>query len=970
VLASGEPVWVADVRGDESLPKSATATEAGIRSAVAFPIMGERGIRAVVDLFSRRRRPIDQRLLKSMTAAGRYIGQHLYRRRIEEAVRRAEALRGAVLESALDCVITMNHEGRIVEFNQAAERTFGYRRAEAVGQLVADVVVPPALRETHRNGLARYLSTGESKILGRRMELIGQHAEGHEFPVEISVVRIGVEEPPMFAAYLRDLTARRRGEESTRRLAAIVEHSSDAIIGVAPDGAIRTWNPGAETLYGYSADEAIGRSIADTAPPDRADEAVWLVRQVLEGRAITNHRTVRRRKDGSLVDVALTLSPVRADDGEISGIAGIVRDITEELEIERERLRLLEQETRARRRAEELERRASFLVELHTALDSSLDYEIVLKRLARITVPRIADWCAIHMQNPDGSIQRLAVTHSDPDRERFAWELEERYPTDPNSDTGVPLALRTGEPQLYPEITDEMLEEGTRDTDQLEIIRDLGMRSAMLVPLKARGQTLGVITLVSAESGRVFTQDDLDFAGAMARRAALSVDNARLHGQVSQRSRELEFLAKASAELDAEQLELTETLDKLARLTVPALADGCMVDLLEENSEIRRYASATSIDSAKEPLDRLKAQRIDLESSHPIALAIKTGRLQHVHAIDDAMREEWSADADYLAAVREWPGREAVVAPMMARGRMLGAIALASFSDRKFDDDDVRVIRDLARRASVAVDNAKMYSQSKYIATKLQQSLLPPHLPEIPGVEIAARFRPAGEANEVGGDFYDIFQRDADHWAITIGDVCGKGADAAAVTSLARHTLRATAIRGEQEPDELLRTLNSAMLSEGPMAYQFCTVAVASFTIGTESTRAAVASGGHPLPIVLRADGSIEAVGEPGTLLGVVEDPELVSTEIELMRGDTMVFYTDGITEARTPQGMVGFHGLLEAVRDCVGCAAAEIAERIEQRLLETDAIQLRDDVALVVAQIADSGDGFSLSRLPAAARA
>jgi serine phosphatase RsbU (regulator of sigma subunit) len=307
---------------------------------------------------------------------------------------------------------------------------------------------------------------------------------------------------------------------------------------------------------------------------------------------------------------------------------------------------------------------------------------------------------------------------------------------------------------------------------------------------------------------------------------------------------------------------------------------------------------------------------------------------------------------------------------MMARGRMLGAIALASFSDRKFDDDDVRVIRDLARRASVAVDNAKMYSQSKYIATKLQQSLLPPHLPEIPGVEIAARFRPAGEANEVGGDFYDIFQRDADHWAITIGDVCGKGADAAAVTSLARHTLRATAIRGEDEPDELLRVLNSAMLTEGPMAYQFCTVAVASFTIGAESTRASVASGGHPLPIILRADGTVEAVGEPGTLLGVVEDPELVATEVELMRGDTMVFYTDGITEARTHQGMVGFHGLLEAVRECAGCAAAEVAERIEQRLLDTEGIQLRDDVALVVAQIADSGDSLSLGRLPAAARA
>jgi serine phosphatase RsbU (regulator of sigma subunit) len=286
---------------------------------------------------------------------------------------------------------------------------------------------------------------------------------------------------------------------------------------------------------------------------------------------------------------------------------------------------------------------------------------------------------------------------------------------------------------------------------------------------------------------------------------------------------------------------------------------------------------------------------------------------------------------------------------------------VASFSERKFDNDDVRVIRELARRASIAVDNARLYGESTYIATKLQQSLLPPHLPEIPGAEIAARFRPAGERNDVGGDFYDIFVRSPDQWAITIGDVCGKGADAAAVTSLARHTLRATAMRGDDPPDELLRTLNRAMLAEGPMAYQFCTVALASFEVAGDSTRVTVSSGGHPLPIVMRADGTVQAFGEPGTLLGVVPDPELSTSVLELHHGDTLVFYTDGITEARTRKGMVGFNGLLEAVRACAGCAAAEVAERIERSLLDTDATDLRDDVALVVAQISTMGDGQNI---------
>jgi serine phosphatase RsbU (regulator of sigma subunit) len=665
---------------------------------------------------------------------------------------------------------------------------------------------------------------------------------------------------------------------------------------------------------------------------------------------------VRRRKDGEPVEVALTLSPIRNEDGAVVGMAGIIRDISDELEIERERVRLLEQETKARRRAEELERRASFLVEIHTALDSSLDYEVVLRRLARITVPRIADWCAIHMKGDDGSLQRLAVAHNDPKRERMAWDLEDRYPTDPNSPTGVPEVLRTGRAELYTEITEDMVRESARDAEHLEIIRGLGLRSAMLVPLRARGQTLGVVTLVSAESGRYYTQDDLDFASAMARRAALSVDNARLHSELAQRSRENEFLAAASAALD-QTLDLEETLQRVADLAVPDLGDACMVDLLEENGTVTRVGSASSDEAAKPVLESLQEQHIDLDSAHPIAVALRTGTVQRVDDIDRGMQESWTSDDSHRDALARWPGRAAVVVPMVARGRTLGSIALATFAQRTFDDD-LRVIRELARRAAFAVDNARLFGESSYIATKLQQSLLPPHLPEIPGVEIAARFRPAGEANDVGGDFYDIFMRSDDEWAITIGDVCGKGADAAAVTSLARHTLRATAMRGDDAPHELLQTLNRAMLAEGPLAYQFCTVSLASFKVGAESTIATVSSGGHPLPIILRADGTVQAFGEPGTLLGVVPNPDLTSTEVELFRGDTVVFYTDGITEARTPDGMIGFPGLLSAVGSCAGCAAAEVAERIEQQLLDSQTTELRDDVALVVAQIAVGGDG------------
>jgi serine phosphatase RsbU (regulator of sigma subunit) len=282
---------------------------------------------------------------------------------------------------------------------------------------------------------------------------------------------------------------------------------------------------------------------------------------------------------------------------------------------------------------------------------------------------------------------------------------------------------------------------------------------------------------------------------------------------------------------------------------------------------------------------------------------------------------------------------------------MLGAIALASFSDRKFTAQAIETIEELARRAAVAVDNARLYGERSYIASRLQQSLLPPHLPDVPGLEIAARFRPAGEAYDVGGDFYDIFETGRGSWAIALGDVCGKGPDAASLTALARHTLRATAIRAEQRPEHVLTVLNDVLLSEAP-SQQFLTVTYADLRIEDTGTEATVASAGHPLPLLLHADGRLEHIGEPGTLLGVVPDLDLYVADLELSPGDTLVFYTDGVTEARTRRGMFGGEGLRSIVAQCTGCDAAEVAERIERTLLDAQVDRPRDDIAIVVVQI------------------
>jgi PAS domain S-box-containing protein len=944
VWKSGEPEWIYDVGSDQRLPRARAAADAGLATALAFPIVGTQDVRGVVEFFTTARRRPDPAVVAIVARLGSQIGQQVERRRAEEAVRQSEALRGAVLEAALDCVITMNHEGRIVEFNPAAEATFGYHRREAVGARIADLIVPPSLRKAHLAGLARYLDTGQSAILGQRLELTAMRSDGTEFPVEITITRIGAQEPPMFAGYLRDLTERKRAEQSMERLAAIIEHSNDAIIAVKPGGEVMAWNPGAERLYGYSAEEAIGRHISFTVPAQLREESAELVRRADHGEAVQNHQTQRLRRNGTLVDVSITLSPLREPNGGLIGTAGIIRDITQQ---KRE------------------ERRAAFIADAVQILDGSLDLDVVVRNLARLVVPRLADWCAIHVPDPDGSIRLLAVRHSVAEREQLAWELEKRYPSQFDQPEGVPKVLKTGDPLLLREITDELLVQGAQEEDQLRMVRELGLRSGMVVPLRARGETFGAVTFLSAESERLFDEDDLTFATELARRAALSIDNARLYADLEARRRELEFLASASAELDA-SLDLNRTLQRVADLTVPYLADGCMLDLLDENEQIRRVASASSVEAVGPVLERLRTHELELDGPHPISVALRTGHTQVVDEVTEDLRRSWSPDDAYLEDIRSWPARTAVVAPMRARGRTLGTIALAAFTDRRFGPREIATIEELARRAAIAVDNARIYSERSYIASRLQQSLLPPHLPDVPGLEIAARFRPAGEAYDVGGDFYDIFESGTRGWAIAMGDVCGKGADAAALTAMARYTVRATGIRAMQSPQRVLSLLNEVLLAEAPRE-QFLTITYANLRVHEGGTELAIASAGHPLPLLLHPDGRLEQVGEPGTLLGVVSDIELHPVVVELQPGDTVVFYTDGVTEARTDSGaMFGMEGLRSAVLGSVGCDAAEVAERIENSLTVANVERPRDDIAIVVVQV--SGPSAEVARLEAAA--
>ncbi len=335
VWSTGIPAWIQDVTADPNFPRDQLAKNCGFHAAVAFPIFHAGVVTGVMEFLGEDIPEPNEDLLNLMAAIGLQIGQFIGREDIEQAILDSEAVKTAMLESALDCVITMDPQGRVIEFNTAAERTFGYQRDEAIGRELAEVIIPPALRARHREGLKRLAEGGQSEILGKRLELTGMRADGSEFPVELTVT--GVElpgRPPMFTGFVRDITDRRHAEEANRRWGDIVQSTDDSIISTSLDGTILSWNPGATRMYGHTADEIVGRNASLLIPPDRPDELAQIMRRLARGERIEHFETVRWRKDGALIHVSLTMSPIRDQYGNVIACSAIGRDITERKRIE------------------------------------------------------------------------------------------------------------------------------------------------------------------------------------------------------------------------------------------------------------------------------------------------------------------------------------------------------------------------------------------------------------------------------------------------------------------------------------------------------------------------------------------------------------------------------------------------------------------------------------------------------------
>jgi PAS domain S-box-containing protein len=411
------------------------------------------------------------------------------------------------------------------------------------------------------------------------------------------------------------------------------------------------------------------------------------------------------------------------------------------------------------------------------------------------------------------------------------------------------------------------------------------------------------------------------------------------------------FMAEASRVL-ASSMDYAETLRRVARLAVPQIADWCAVDVLGEDGEIERvavhHADPSRLALARE-LDR--GYRPMLDEPLGVPEVIRSGQARIYTDISPDALAAYARDAEHLRLLQAIGATAVIIVPLAGPTRTIGAITLVSSdSSRRLSHADLALVERLGRRAGTAVESARLYTERTRIATTLQAALLPESLPEIEGLEIAGLYRAAGELNDVGGDFYDVFPYDSGRWLVTIGDVCGKGPRAAGVTALARHTLRTAAMLG-QGPVEMLRTLHRA-LKDQPQGEDLCTVCLITIEPLPNSARLTVTLAGHPQPVLVDGAGATSLLGQPGTLLGVLDPIEHEQVDAELRPGETLLLYTDGLPEAGRGERPFGEEGLRTLCGQAARLPLSDLLERIERAAHEQADGRLRDDIALLAIRL------------------
>jgi PAS domain S-box-containing protein len=836
---------------------------------------------------------------------------------------------------------------------------------------------------------------------------------------------------------------------------AVLRRSDAAVISTDLDGIVSSWSAGAEALYGWTPDEAVGRSIVELLVPEPSTpRAREIMAAVVGGRPWSGAFTVRR-KGGTTVNVLAIDVAIFDEDQRPAGVLGIsvLRPLegraTEDVPSERswwtldrfrrslaasgigtwfwnadtgevawdsvleglyglapgsgprtydEYLELIHPEDREPTQAQiadSLERGDTHRV-MHRMIRSDgavrwiQGWGEVLKQDGRtigmvgaaLDVTEQVERDAQIRRTTDriGRLQSVTAALAGAETVEEVGKVAMHELLEAVDATGGNLLLRRGD-ELHlvaSNLPDHVVLEGWRSFSvdapyagaravrTRRIVRvpaaeasgplaaaaaEGGSPIVVAVPLFGTGQrSIGGVGLAVDDAPSDDPEWEL-FLYTIGRQVGQALERAMLREAERRANARLRFLAEAS-EVLASSLDFEETIAHVADVVVPTFADWCTVDVLNDAGELElvavAHADPEKVEYARELRSRFPPSPGDSTGAWHV---ISTGQPELTpvippEAIEQAIRER--------PEVREILDRlqltSLMVLPLQVRGETLGAISFVwAESGRHYDEEDVAAAWDLARRAASAIDNARLYAASRRVADTLERSLRPPDLPSVPGLDVAARYVPAGSVERVGGDFYDVFETVAGSWTAVIGDVSGKGVEAAGLMALSRFSVR-TAGLSVSRPSEILLLLNEAIIRS--RSDRFCTAQVLRLRLGADDVRVTLSSGGHPLPFVVRTSGDVERVEVHGTLLGLFEAPELEDVVLDLSPGDAVVLFTDGVLESRSGDVQFGE----ERLRDVLEAGPARTADEIASSLVkavESFADEgLTDDVAILVLRV------------------
>ena len=673
-----------------------------------------------------------------------------------------------------------------------------------------------------------------------------------------------------------------------------------AVVVTDPAGRILLWNEPAERLYGWTEVEVLGRSVIEVlAPADDLRDNSEALSMVASGTRLTGDRTVMHRS-GQPIRVLTFTQPLVGPSGEVVALVGASEDVTE----------LRRGEQRARDLTEH------FGLALEAGGLGTWRWDMA----SGVTLwdERLEALFGLPPGGFDGRFETyVSLLHPD-DREKVLATVRDAVSSESNYRVEHRVVWSDGSVHW--------------------------IAGAGGVTHDEHGAVTGTVGCSSDVSERVAHELERQRLTAVAMEAA---DNERL-----QRER-LEFLNTINDALNASS-NVHDVMVNVTAAAVPRLGDWCSIHLLPNKGDAVPETVTAHVDPEMVAYASSLQERFPYDPDAPTGVphVIRTAQTEFYPDITDEVMTRLEATDEERDIIAELALRSAITVPLIKRGRVLGAFQFVmSSSRRRYTEDDVALAQAVAGRIAASIENHRLNDQQRVIAKTLQRSLLPASIPDIAGIEVAVRYWPSGEATEVGGDFYDVFALGPDRqWAIVIGDVCGTGPSAAALTGLARHSIRESAWHGDDHVG-VLSSLNRAVRLSG--TGPFLTAVYATVDTSKTHPELTVACGGHPLPIHATAHGA-QTIGAAGTLLGVLHDVRFHPTTISLDVGDVVVFYTDGATDVRPPHCLdeSQFTTLIEQAV-AAGGTTESIADRIHAALDDVLSFNLRnDDIALLVLRV------------------